>query len=464
MKLRSILILLVCNVLIIQAQTIGEAKSWFKNGDFKKALPVFQREIKIKPKDASLNFWLGVCLFETEQAKKSFNHLLFAKNHRIQNADFYLASYFFATGSPDSCLVYVDNFLAVKDLSEESQTKAGILRQSAINQIEILQRVEDICFIDSVVVSKKDLYKTLSISKETGALLQEKTGFAFTPERNDRKIYADTIANNKLDLFVKHRILDLWDRPEQLPEPVSSAWNEINPFFMQDGMTLYFASDRPDGLGKYDLYVTRLNPTTNSYLLPERLNMPFNSPFNDYFLVIDETENRGYLATDRNSARDKVTIYTFIPTTTKTFIKNLSNEELMNFAKITSILSTWKGKNVDSLKLNRNLIVQVSNEINSETGLAFRINDEITYSKVSEFKSDEAKKTFSEYKSLYNKIKEAKSLLDEKRTQFSNLKEEQRNVIEKDILNLEKDLLNMQKTLPVLEIKVRNLELKAISE
>ena len=455
---------MVCNFLIIQAQTIGEAKSWFKNGEFKKALPVFQREIKAKPKDPSLNFWLGVCLFETGQAKKSFNHLLFAKNRRIQNADFYLASYFFATGSPDSSVVYLDNFLALKDLSDEIRSKAENLKQSAINQIETLQRVEDICFIDSVVVSKKDLYKTLSISKQAGSLLQKKYGFAFSPERFDSEIYADTITNHNLDLFVKHRILDSWDSPELLPEPVSSAWNEINPFFMQDGMTLYFASDRPDGLGKYDLYITRLNPTSNSYLLPERLNMPFNSPFNDFFLVIDETENRGYLATDRNSAKDKVTIYTFIPTTTKTFIKNLSNEELMNFAKINSIRSTWNGKNVDSLKLNRNQIVQVTNEINSETGFSFRINDETTYSKVSEFKSDDAKKTFSEYKSLYNKIKEAKSLLDEKRTQFSNLKEEQRNVIEKEILNLEKDLLIMQKTLPLLEIKVRNLELKAISE
>ena len=455
---------MVCNVFIIQAQTIGEAKLWFKNGEFKKALPVFQREIKSKPKDASLNFWLGVCLFETGQAKKSFNHLLFAKNRRIQNADLYLASYFFATGSPDSSVVYIDNFLAFKDLSDETRSKAENLRQSAINQIELMQRVEDVCFIDSVVVSKKDLYKTLSISKETGSLLQKKSGFAFTPERYDREIYADSISNRKLELFVKHRILDSWDKPEKLPEPVSSAWNEMNPFFMQDGMTLYFASDRPDGLGKYDLYVTRLNPTTNSYLLPERLNMPFNSPFNDFFLVIDETENRGYLATDRNSAKDKVTIYTFIPTTTKTFIKNLSNEELINFSKITSIRSTWKGKNVDSLKLNRNQIIQVSNEINSETGLAFRINDKITYSKVSEFKSEEARKTFSEYKSLFNKIKETFFLLEEKRTQFSNLEENQRNIIEKEILNLEKDLLNMQKTLPLLEIKVRNLELQAISK
>jgi len=471
MKLRSLFILLMCNIFIAQSQTVGQARSWFLNGEYKKALPVFQREIMSKPRDPSLNFWYGVCLLETGQTSKSFEYLNFAKNHRIQNAELSLASYFLASGSPDSSLIHIERFLSIKDLSDEKRGIAEHLRDSVQSGMELFQRVEDVCFIDSVIVSKKEMYKTISLSKEAGTLvlseslfqgIANNSGHAFSPERNDRVFYADTVSGKKLDLFVRHRILDSWDKPESLPETVNSKRNECNPFFLQDGITLYFASDRPESLGKLDIFVTRLNPATNTYLLPERLNMPFNSQYNDYFLIIDENEKRGYLATDRNSSKDKVTIYTFIPNTTSTFLKNKSIGELQDFAKILSIRATWEGKNVDSLKLKPSAIVVVPSENNSDPEVIFRINDKINYSNVSEFKSEAARTFYLQYRSLYNKIAVSKILLEKKRQQFSILTGTTKDMTGSEILKLENELLSMQKDLPKLEITVRNLEIKTL--
>jgi len=471
MKLRSFFILLLCNIFMIQAQTIGQAKSWFLNGEFKKALPVFQREIKSKPKNPSLNLWYGVCLLETGQARNSLTYLNFAKNNRIQSADFYLASYFLATGAPDSSLLHIDQYLTLKDLSTGKRAIAEHLRDSVRSCIDILQRVEDICFIDSVVVPKKEMYKTISLSREAGTLVQSESffpgiyknsGHAYFPERNDRVFYADTVSGKKLDLIARHRILNDWDDPESLPETINSPGNEINPFFMQDGMTLYFASDRPGGMGGYDIYVTRLNQSTNTYLLPDKLNMPFNSTSNDYFLIIDESEKRGYLATDRNSGKNMVTIYTFIPSTTKTLLKNKSLSELKDFAMIRSIRATWEGKNVDSLKQKSVSPVTVSISNSADLEFVFRINDQIRYSNASDFKSKEARTVFLQYKSLYNKMVNSKSLLERKRLQYPVLTGAKKEQTGSEILKLEEDLLGMQKDLPSLEITVRNLEIKAL--
>lgn len=57
---------------------------------------------------------------------------------------------------------------------------------------------------------------------------------------------------------------------------------------MADGVTIYYASDG-EGLGGYDIFVTRYNTNTDTYLVPENVGMPFNSPYNDYMYVIDDS-------------------------------------------------------------------------------------------------------------------------------------------------------------------------------
>ena len=63
------------------------------------------------------------------------------------------------------------------------------------------------------------------------------------------------------------------------------------PFMLSDGTTLYFAENGEESLGGYDLFVTRYSSSSHEYLKPENLGMPFNSPYNDYMLVIDEPNN-----------------------------------------------------------------------------------------------------------------------------------------------------------------------------
>ena len=85
------------------------------------------------------------------------------------------------------------------------------------------------------------------------------------------------------------------------------------PFMLSDGQTLYFAAKNEESLGGYDIYMTRYDNDERKYLAPENLGMPFNSPANDYLLVIDEFNNLGGFASDRNQPADSVCLYTFIP-------------------------------------------------------------------------------------------------------------------------------------------------------
>ena len=46
---------------------------------------------------------------------------------------------------------------------------------------------------------------------------------------------------------------------------------DSQPTIAADGVTLYFASDRPGGYGGIDLYVTKRDPKTGVWSAPQKL-------------------------------------------------------------------------------------------------------------------------------------------------------------------------------------------------
>jgi len=83
--------------------------------------------------------------------------------------------------------------------------------------------------------------------------------------------------------------------------------------------TLYFASDRPGGLGGLDIYKTFVNEE-GEWQPPINLKAPINSNEDDFGLVIDPrtqgNELKGYFSSSRKGGAGKDDIYSFIRTKT----------------------------------------------------------------------------------------------------------------------------------------------------
>jgi len=84
------------------------------------------------------------------------------------------------------------------------------------------------------------------------------------------------------DIWVTHRasIDSPWEPPQNLGPIVNSASHEQKPTLSVDGHRLYFASDRPGGLGGFDLYVSRRHDNKDDFgwETPVNLGSPINSP------------------------------------------------------------------------------------------------------------------------------------------------------------------------------------------
>ena len=108
---------------------------------------------------------------------------------------------------------------------------------------------------------------------------------------------------------------------------------------LPDGVTLYFANDGENSLGGYDIFISRFNG--QNFLQPQNIGMPYNSPFDDYLLAIDELTGAGWWATDRNQLGDRITIYRFIPRELRINYP-VDTPDLASRARVSSISSTWE--------------------------------------------------------------------------------------------------------------------------
>jgi hypothetical protein len=158
---------------------------------------------------------------------------------------------------------------------------------------------------------------------------------------------------------------------------------------MPDGATIYFASNNEESLGGYDIFVTRYNTNSDTYLAPEQMGMPYNSIYNDYLFVLDENKNLGWFVSDRFQPEDKVCVYLFIPDASRSRIESDSIEEKRNRAMISAIQDTWK--QADYTDLIQLAYEESPGNKTPQKDFEFVINDNTVYYTLSDIKSDEAK-------------------------------------------------------------------------
>lgn len=107
---------------------------------------------------------------------------------------------------------------------------------------------------------------------------------------------ADSIGER--DLYVSALGDDgVWAKPVDLGRTVNTASVELSPFMAPDGKTLYFSSDRPGGLGGFDLWVTRrLDDTWRNWSAPQNLGAEVNTKDNDMNIAVDASGKFAFMS------------------------------------------------------------------------------------------------------------------------------------------------------------------------
>lgn len=482
MKKYIILILTILSSLSsMNGQTLQDAKKMYLEGDYIGALPIFEAELAKKKNDASLNHWYGVCLYMTKgDLSIAENSLIIASKRKIQESDMYLGLIYTERYDFEQAEKYLQAY--EKHLTRKGWRSEAVKKQEAealeklelnIKRMQQLRRMvshtEDIQIIDSIVVDKRDFIDAYSLSFSGGSLTpfnqffkanQEVNSIVYTNEKGSKIYYAMPDTTGLYNLYSMEFLVDRFGNERNMStDNFGLIGNQNYPFIMSDGVTVYFAAEDEESIGGYDLFVSRYNLNTDTYLKPERLNMPFNSMDNDYMMVIDEEKGVGWFASDRNQDEGYVCIYTFIPNDLVKIIQSEDNQYLANRARITSIKDTWED-GLDYSTLVARAKKKPVKKVKKHKDFEFVIDNRATYYTLQEFKSKDARDVY--YKAIQTKseLQQVKAQLEVEREKYMKASESDKGILAHSIIGLEKKQRELFNSIESLEIEARNIEIR----
>lgn len=102
----------------------------------------------------------------------------------------------------------------------------------------------------------------------------------------------------KNDIWITYRQANgNWIRPVNAGAPINTNRNEQSPFIHSDGRTLYFMSDGHPGLGGFDLFLARLQ-ADGTWQEPRNLGYPINTFSNEGALTVQRDGRYAYFSKD----------------------------------------------------------------------------------------------------------------------------------------------------------------------
>ena len=360
-------------------------------------------------------------------------------------------------------IILLAAFLAIVPSSMDAQKRKSAPKAKAKPKTTVVDKEFEQClesmrsstqkvmFIDSVVVNKSQMLKSLNIPDEAGSIQPYNKFFNTTGQPNSI-VYLNQLKNNCVfskfadggwDLYSSEMIGGKWSSAvplkglEVLGDDVDINW----PFMLADGTTLYFAAKGDESIGGFDIFMTRYDEATQSFLKPENIGMPFNSTDNDYFYIVDEYDGIGWFATDLNQPEGKVCIYSFIYNDVREnyIADEYTPDQLRQLSEIHSISQTWTSNNARQSALEQlSAVYKRKFTQKKKNDFTFGINDELTYTTLTDFRSPEAAEKYVSLNELFRKKNKLDTSMERARIAYPTAKQSQREQYKMQLLAAEK--------------------------
>lgn len=109
----------------------------------------------------------------------------------------------------------------------------------------------------------------------------------------------------KMDIWYEYIDQDgrTYGDPINMGPTINTAEDEVSPFFHRATSTLYFSSDGHPGFGGLDVFKSTLNLNDSLWSVPKNLGQPINSSYDDTYFILNGSQLSGFVTSDRKECK-----------------------------------------------------------------------------------------------------------------------------------------------------------------
>lgn len=447
---------------------IKPAVNLFDKGKYAECAEALESVLSTNERDVKTNYYLGASyVMLNRNVSEGIRRLKFAQvKGFVGDSHFYLGRAYQLHYEFELAISSFDKFLKASR-SAAMQELARQWREECQNSISLASKIFNIRVIDKYRVSPDSILYVYNPSREVGTIARNSSffesdidpeGILYRTERGDQ-VFFSTESGNKSRIYKMEKLLDGWG--DMIPLSLGQMNNEKMPVMMTDGTTLYFASDRPGGMGGFDIYRTTYDIESRSFSDPVNLGVPFNSAFDDFLFVGDEFRSKAWFASNRETCSDSLMVYEILwdESVIRSFAQN--TEEIRQVAALRIDPSLKKMRDDVTSVGVRKTTFSITKE---EKLFEFHVNDSLTYTQWAHFRSEDALSMYRDAYAMQNKKDSLSAKMAEMRKEFRDINsDEKRNEIIADVMKIERITYNLEDQLDVKYDKIRQLENSYIS-
>ena len=444
MKQKLIIAVLLAISVSVFGQQAATADALFKQGDWTAACAAYKKLHKQDPNNYVYTYRYARCLGELGRSEEAIP--LFETVTNITLRDYFLAAEYIKVYRFRDAVAALDAWLENANPENERYAKAQEMKALAERGARWLAKTEDVLIYAVEEAPATSWRDSLRLGTDAGLINADGS---YTTSLKDRHIYSDSLHH----LYTRSRLVDEWSEPEQLP------FDGENPFLASDGITIYYSHTSPEGLGGSDLYMSRLNTATHTYLQPTMIGMPYSSLGDDLFYGVDDITGRGVFVSRKDD--NTVVIYRFVAAEEKKYMRGQDEAAIIKMAQrkiIRPLKSDAPAKNNEEFGMFSPMFAQED----SVAAGAFRfvLNDSTVYTDLKDFRSDKARTLCRRWLTAQKELEFKSRELDKQRKTYNGSESaEERQCLVPVITNLEKETAALRQETAALPQKIRAAEL-----
>lgn len=401
-----------------------------------------------------VSYLAGASYFHLGDYETSRPYFNTARQKGISESNLYLGRLAFLDYEFDEAEDLYSAFARSRKKSDETGLWERYEKQLEIAR-NAAEHVQELKVIDKLRVPYEGFYRHLALSSSAGAVLpadsipfqkgREEALTAFANEKRDYMLWSETDSTGQYHMVESIRLTDgSWQQPAALPSMLGEGGETDYPFMRSDGTTLYFSANGDSSMGGMDLYVATRDAQTGQFLAPANLGMPFNSPYDDLMVAVDEETGICWLLSDREQLPDQLTLYVYLLEDVRTN-HDSSSEEVLDHARITAIdvVPADDPVRIEKEKLIADIRAGKGKEERKVT-FRFPMPGGRLYTALEDFKDPTARRAASRYQSALRKLESDLTRLASLRRSYhealSGGKTAKVRLLSDQILNLERDV------------------------